>query len=66
MLFDVDANGILNVTAKDLGSNNVKTVRVRATSGLSENEIQRIMQEAETNKSLDTRRKEVQALRKSG
>ena len=63
VLFDVDANGILNVTAKDLGSNNVKTVRVRATSGLSENEIQRIMQEAETNKSLDTRRKEVQALR---
>ena len=63
VLFEVDANGILNVTAKDLGSHKVKSVRVRATSGLSENEIQRIMEEAEVNKTLDTRRKEVQALR---
>jgi molecular chaperone DnaK len=63
VLFEVDANGILNVTAKDLGSNKVKSVRVRATSGLNEAEIQRIMEEAEVNKTLDTRRKEIQALR---
>jgi molecular chaperone DnaK len=63
VMFDVDANGILSVTARDLGSNNEKTVRVRATSGLTEGEIQRIMQEAETNRGLDVKRKELGALR---
>lgn len=61
--FDVDANGILSVTAKDLGSNKEKSVRVRATSGLSESEIERIIAEAETNKQNDADRREIVALR---
>lgn len=61
--FEIDANGILSVTARDLGSNNEKTVRVRATSGLTEGEIERLVGEAEHNRELDVRRKEVGALR---
>jgi molecular chaperone DnaK len=61
--FEIDANGILSVTARDLGSNNEKSVRVRATSGLSEGEIERLVHEAEANKDLDAKRKELGALR---
>jgi molecular chaperone DnaK len=61
--FEVDANGILSVTARDLGTNNERQVRIRATSGLSEREIERIMAEAEANRLADVRRKELAALR---
>jgi len=61
--FEVDANGILSVTARDLGSNNEKTVRVRATSGLTEGEIERLIGESEHNREMDARRKEIGALR---
>lgn len=61
--FDVDANGILSVTARDLGSNNEKTVRVRATSGLTEGEIDRLVDEADRHKLEDAKRKEIAALR---
>ncbi|MGM0574837.1 MAG: molecular chaperone DnaK [Myxococcota bacterium] len=61
--FEVDANGILSVTARDLGTNNERQVRIRATSGLSEREIERIMAEAEANRQEDSKRKEVAAVR---
>ena len=61
--FDVDANGILSVTAKDLGTNNEKTVRVRATSGLSESEIERIIGESENLRNDDQKRRELAELR---
>jgi Molecular chaperone len=45
--FDIDANGILNVSAKDLGSNKEATVRIEQASGLSEADIDRMQKEAE-------------------
>ncbi len=45
--FDIDANGILNVSAKDLGSNKEATVRIEQSSGLNEAEIERMQKEAE-------------------
>jgi molecular chaperone DnaK len=45
--FDIDANGILNVSAKDLGSNKEQTVRIEQSSGLTETEIERMRKDAE-------------------
>ena len=56
--FDIDANGILSVSARDLGTGKEQTVRVRAASGLSEREIERLIAEAERNKQADVERKE--------
>jgi molecular chaperone DnaK len=61
--FEVDANGILSVTARDLGTNNERQVRIRPTSGLSEREIERIMAEADVNRQADVGRKQVAVLR---
>ncbi len=61
--FEVDANGILSVTARDLGTNNERQIRVRPTSGLNEREIERLVGESEANRSADLQRKEVAALR---
>lgn len=61
--FEVDANGILSVTARDLGTNNERQVRIRPTSGLSEREIERIMAEADVNRQADVGRKQVAILR---
>ncbi len=55
--FDIDANGLVNVAAKDLGSGKEQSVRVVPTSGLSEKEIARIVAEAESHKSDDEKRK---------
>lgn len=63
--FDIDANGIVHVTAKDLGSGREQQVRVVVSSGLSENEIQRIVNESEEHKETDTMRKELAELRNS-
>ncbi|MFT5432780.1 MAG: molecular chaperone DnaK, partial [Myxococcota bacterium] len=57
--FDVDANGILSVSARDLGTGNEKRVRVRAASGLSDVEIDRLVQEAETYRATDVDKKEL-------
>jgi molecular chaperone DnaK len=46
--FDIDANGIINVTAKDLGTGNQQQIRIEGGSGLSEDEVQRMMHDAET------------------
>jgi molecular chaperone DnaK len=57
--FDVDANGILNVTAKDKTSGKVQSIRIEASSGLSDEDIKRMQQEAETNAEEDKKKMEV-------
>jgi len=55
--FDIDANGILNVSAKDLGTNKQNTIVIKAGSGLTDEEIERMVSEAEKNKEEDEKRK---------
>ncbi len=56
--FDIDANGIVNVKAKDLGTNKEQSITITASSNLSEEEIDKMMKEAEANKEADKKRKE--------
>ncbi len=56
--FDIDANGILNVHAKDKGTNKEQKITITASSGLSEAEIQRMVKEAESNETADKARRE--------
>ena len=56
--FDIDANGILNVGAKDKGTGKEQSIKIEASSGLSDEEIQRMKSEAEANASADQERKE--------
>jgi molecular chaperone DnaK len=55
--FDIDANGIVSVSARDLGTNKEQTVRVTAHSGLSENDIKRIVEDADQQRLADENRK---------
>jgi molecular chaperone DnaK len=54
--FDIDANGILSVSAKDLGSNKEQTVRIEQSSGLNEAEIERMRRDAESHAEDDKRK----------
>ncbi len=56
--FDIDANGILKVTAKDKATGKVQDIRIEGSSGLSEEEIERMQKEAEENAEKDKERKE--------
>lgn len=56
--FDIDANGIVHVSAKDLGTGKVQTITITASSGLSDDDIQRMMDEADKYKDEDEKRKE--------
>ena len=56
--FDIDANGIVHVNAKDLGTNKEQSIRITASSGLSEEEINQMIKEAESHASEDKERKE--------
>ena len=56
--FDIDANGILSVSAKDLGTKKEQRVRIESSTGLSKDEIQRMRDEAETNREEDLKRQE--------
>ncbi|MHC1775987.1 MAG: molecular chaperone DnaK [Lentimicrobium sp.] len=56
--FDIDANGILNVSAKDKGTGKSQQIRIEASSGLSEAEIKRMKEEAEANAESDRKAKE--------
>jgi Molecular chaperone len=56
--FDIDANGILNVKAKDLGTGKEQQVRIESSSGLSEGDIQKMVKEAEANAESDRAEKE--------
>ncbi|HHX80041.1 MAG TPA: molecular chaperone DnaK [Acholeplasmataceae bacterium] len=61
--FDIDANGIVNVSAKDLGTGKSKSVTIQNGSGLSEEEIQKMVREAEENAEADKKKKEEADLR---
>ena len=56
--FDIDANGILNVTAKDKATNKSQSIRLEASSGLDKSEVDRMVKEAEAHAAEDKRQKE--------
>jgi molecular chaperone DnaK len=58
VMFDIDANGILNVSAKDKATGKSQNIRIEASSGLSEDEIQKMKKEAEENAEKDKKIKE--------
>jgi molecular chaperone DnaK len=58
VMFDIDANGILNVSARDKGTGKQQSIRIEASSGLTDQEIQRMKAEAETNAEADRMAKE--------
>jgi molecular chaperone DnaK len=57
--FDIDANGILNVTAKDKATNREQNITITSSSGLSEDEVENLVQEAAANEADDQQRREV-------
>jgi molecular chaperone DnaK len=59
VIFDVDSNGVLKVTAKDKSTNKEQSIRIEANSGLSEADIERMKQDAEMHASEDARKKEL-------
>ena len=61
--FDIDKNGIVSVKAKDLGTNKEQTIVIQSDSGLSEEEIERMVKDAEANAEADAKRKEEAELR---
>jgi molecular chaperone DnaK len=61
--FDIDANGILHVTAKDMGSGKEQAIKITAKSGLSEDEIKRMVRDAETHADDDKKKREAIAQR---
>jgi molecular chaperone DnaK len=64
--FDIDANGILNVSAKDLGTGKEQKIEIRAGSGLSEDEIKRMVTDAESHAEEDRRQRELAEARNNG
>ncbi|KRL68442.1 molecular chaperone DnaK [Companilactobacillus versmoldensis] len=56
--FDIDKNGIVNVSAKDLGTNKEQKITIKSSSGLSDDEIDKMMKEAKENEDADNKRKE--------
>ena len=57
--FDIDANGIVNVSAKDMGTGKEQSIKIQSSSGLSEEDIQRLVREAEAHASEDKKKQEV-------
>jgi molecular chaperone DnaK len=64
--FDIDANGILNVSAKDLGTGKEQKIEIKAGSGLSEEEIKRMVSDAESHAEEDRRARELAEARNNG
>ena len=56
--FDIDANGIMNISAKDKGTGKEQSIKIEASSGLTDEEIQRMKRDAEANAEADKKRKE--------
>ena len=56
--FDIDANGIVHVTAKDLGTNKEQSITITSSTNLSDEEIDKMMKDAEANKEADEKRKQ--------
>jgi molecular chaperone DnaK len=61
--FDIDANGILHVSAKDLGTGREQSIRITASSGLSEEEIKKMVRDAESHGDEDKRKKQIAEVR---
>ncbi|NQD66358.1 molecular chaperone DnaK [Bacillus haikouensis] len=61
--FDIDKNGIVNVSAKDLGTGKEQNITIKSSTGLSEDEVERMVKEAEENAEADKQRKEEVELR---
>ncbi|XMB87283.1 molecular chaperone DnaK [Mycoplasmatota bacterium WC44] len=61
--FDIDANGIVNVTAKDLGTQKQQKITIQSDTGLSDEDIEKMVREAEENADADAKRKEEADLR---
>ncbi len=59
VFFDIDANGIVNVGAKDLGTGKEQTIRITASSGMAEEDIQRLVKEAESHADEDKKKQEL-------
>jgi molecular chaperone DnaK len=57
--FDIDANGVLNVSAKDTGTGRENKIRIEGSSGMSQDEIERMRKDAESHADEDKRKKEV-------
>ena len=57
--FDIDANGIVNVSALDKATNKAQSIRIQASGGLSDNEIDRMVKEAETHAATDKQKREL-------
>ena len=64
--FDLDANGILNVSAKDKASGKVQKITIQGSTGLSDDEIKRMVQEAEKHKDEDLKRKKLAEVKNTG
>jgi molecular chaperone DnaK len=64
--FDIDANGILNVSAKDLGTGKEQKIEIKSGSGLSEDEIKRMVSDAEAHADEDRRQRELAEARNNG
>ncbi|MBI5556015.1 MAG: molecular chaperone DnaK [Deltaproteobacteria bacterium] len=64
--FDLDANGILHVSAKDLGTSKQQSIRITASSGLSEQEIEKMMRDAESHAEEDKKRKALVEAKNNG
>ncbi len=64
--FDIDQNGILNVSAKDLGTNKEASVKIEQSAGLSDSEIERMQKDAESHSEEDKQRVELATLRNQG
>jgi molecular chaperone DnaK len=63
VVFDIDANGILNVAAKDLGTGKQQTVRIEQSAGISEAEIEKMRREADSHAAEDKKKRELAELR---
>ena len=57
--FDIDANGIVNVKAKDMGTNKEQSITITSSTSLSDDEVEKMVKEAEANKEEDEKRKEL-------
>ncbi len=64
--FDIDANGILNVAAKDLGTGKEQKIEIKSGSGLSDDEVERMVRDAETHAEDDRRQRELVEARNTG
>ena len=56
--FDIDANGIVNVSAKDKGTGKEQKIQIQASGGLSDEEIEKMVKDAEANKEADKKKRE--------